>query len=52
MKLARLTDSTMFVPDEYGTSRVEKFDRNGKFLMAWGRKGDPPNEKRLRATSI
>lgn len=45
-KLAWLPDSSMFVADGYGNSRVVKFDRNGKFLMAWGQKGDPPNEKR------
>ena len=29
----------MFVADGYGNSRVVKFDRRGKFLTAWGRKG-------------
>jgi peptidylamidoglycolate lyase len=44
--LAWLPDSTMFVSDGYNGNRVVKFDRNGKFLMAWGEKGTPPNEKR------
>jgi hypothetical protein len=44
--LAWLPDSTMFVADGYNGTRVAKFDKNGKFLMDWGKKGTPPNEKR------
>lgn len=44
--LAWLPDSTMFVADGYNGTRVAKFDKDGKFLMAWGQKGTPPNEKR------
>jgi peptidylamidoglycolate lyase len=44
--LAWLPDSTMFVSDGYNGHRVVKFDKNGKFLMAWGEKGTAPNEKR------
>ena len=32
--------------DGYTGTRVAKFDKNGKFLMAWGIKGNPPNETR------
>src|SRR5215468_5765554 len=44
--LAWLPDSTMFVSDGYNGTRVAKFDKNGKFLLDWGQKGNPPNEKR------
>lgn len=44
--LAFLPDSTMYVADGYNGTRVAKFDKNGKFLMQWGKKGIPPNEKR------
>ena len=44
--LAWLPDSTMFVADGYVNTRVVKFDKNGKYLMAWGQKGTPPNETR------
>jgi len=44
--IAWLPDSTMFVADGYNGTRVAKFDKNGKFLMDWGQKGNPPNDKR------
>lgn len=34
----------IFVADGEGNSRIVKFDRNGKFLKAWGRKGKGPSE--------
>ncbi len=33
-----------FVSDGYGNSRIVKFDREGKFLLAWGRKGTGAGE--------
>src|SRR5260221_1609895 len=36
-----------FVSDGYGNSRVVKFDKDGKFLMAWGKKGKDPGEFNL-----
>ncbi len=39
--LAWLPESTMFVADGYNGTRVVKFDKNGKFLLAWGEKGNP-----------
>ena len=36
----------MFVADGYNGTRVAKFDKDGKFLLAWGEKGTPPNDKR------
>jgi peptidylamidoglycolate lyase len=44
--IAWLPDGTFFVSDGYVNTRVVKFDRNGKFLMAWGQPGNPPNETR------
>jgi hypothetical protein len=35
--IAWLPDGTFFVSDGYAGTRVAKFDRNGKFLMDWGR---------------
>ena len=32
--------------DGYANTRVVKFDKDGKFLMAWGEKGTPPNDTR------
>jgi len=44
--IAWLPDGTFFVGDGYANTRVVKFDKNGKYLLAWGEKGNPPNEKR------
>jgi DNA-binding beta-propeller fold protein YncE len=44
--IAWLPDGTFFVADGYANTRVVKFDRNGRYLTAWGEKGAPPNEKR------
>jgi len=39
--IAWLPDGTFFVTDGYEETRVVKFDKDGKFLMAWGEKGNP-----------
>lgn len=44
--LAWLPDGTMFVADGYVNTRVVKFDKDGKYLLAWGQKGTPPNDTR------
>lgn len=31
-------------PNKYGTARVVKFSRDGRFVKAWGRKGSAPGE--------
>lgn len=43
--LTWLPDSTMFVADGYNGTRVAKFDKDGKFLLAWGEKGTPPETR-------
>ncbi len=42
--LSWLPDGTMFVSDGYANTRVVKFDKDGKFLMAWGEKSTTPND--------
>jgi peptidylamidoglycolate lyase len=44
--LAWLPDGTMFLSDGYVNTRVVKYDKNGKYLMSWGQKGNPPNDTR------
>lgn len=44
--LAWLPDSAMFVADGYNGTRVAKFDKDGKFLLAWGERGTGRNETR------
>jgi hypothetical protein len=34
----------VFVSDGYGNARIVHFDRNGKFVKAWGRLGSKPGE--------
>jgi hypothetical protein len=45
--IAWLPDGTFFVADGYEETRVVKFSKEGKFLMAWGERGElGGNEKR------
>lgn len=44
--IAWLPDGTFFVSDGYENTRVVKFDKDGKFLMAWGQKGEAGKERR------
>ncbi|MCC7123769.1 MAG: hypothetical protein IT178_02910 [Acidobacteria bacterium] len=44
--IAWLPDGTFFVSDGYVNTRVVKFDKDGKFLMTWGERGNEPNETR------
>jgi DNA-binding beta-propeller fold protein YncE len=39
--LAWLPDRSLFVADGYNGNRVAKFDKDGKFLLAWGQRGEP-----------
>lgn len=45
--IAFAANGDFFIADGYGNSRVVKFDRAGKFLLAWGRKGKGPGEFNL-----
>lgn len=37
----------IYVADGYQNSRVQKFDKNGKFVKGWGRRGTGPGEFNL-----
>jgi DNA-binding beta-propeller fold protein YncE len=39
-------DGSFYVSDGYANTRVVKFDKDGKYLLAWGERGTPPNETR------
>ena len=41
-----LPDGTFFVTDGYEETRVVKFDKNGKFIKAWGEPGNNGHETR------
>ena len=38
--MAWLPDGTFFVADGYQNTRVVKFDKDGKYLMTWGQRGE------------
>jgi DNA-binding beta-propeller fold protein YncE len=42
--LTWLPDSTMFVADGYNGTRVAKFDKDGRFVTAWGTRGNGPGQ--------
>jgi hypothetical protein len=44
--MAWLPDGSFFVGDGYINTRVVKFDKDGKYRMAWGQKGDNGKETR------
>jgi NHL repeat-containing protein len=44
--IAWLPDGTFFVSDGYEETRVMKFDKTGKFLLAWGERGENGKERR------
>jgi peptidylamidoglycolate lyase len=37
-------DGSFYVSDGYGNSRIVKFSKEGKFLFAWGKRGDKAGE--------
>jgi DNA-binding beta-propeller fold protein YncE len=39
-------DGSFYVSDGYANTRVVKFDKDGKYLLTWGERGNPPNETR------
>ena len=38
------SDGSIYVTDGYGSARVVKFTRDGKFLLQWGKRGKGPGE--------
>lgn len=44
--MAWLPDSSFYVADGYNGTRVAKFDKDGKFLLDWGMKGEAGKETR------
>ncbi len=42
--IAFAKNGDFYISDGYGNSRVVKFDRNGKYLLAWGKPGKGPGE--------
>lgn len=45
--IAFAENGDFFIADGYGNSRVAKFDRTGKFLLSWGKKGKGDGEFHL-----
>jgi DNA-binding beta-propeller fold protein YncE len=45
--IAFATNGDFYIADGYGNSRVVKFDKAGKFIKAWGKKGTQPGEFNL-----
>jgi DNA-binding beta-propeller fold protein YncE len=45
--IAFAANGDFYISDGYGNSRVVKFNKEGKFLMAWGKKGAGPGEFNL-----
>ena len=42
-----MPDGSFYVTDGYHNARVVKFDKNGKYLMEWGTKGNGPGQFNL-----
>ena len=42
--MAVAPDGDVFISDGYGNSRIVHFDKNGKFVKAWGKLGNGPGE--------
>jgi DNA-binding beta-propeller fold protein YncE len=42
-----MPDGSFFVADGYHNARVVKFDKDGKYLMEWGSKGNAPGQFNL-----
>lgn len=45
--IAFAPNDDFYISDGYGNSRVVKFNKQGKFLAAWGKKGTAPGEFNL-----
>src|SRR3954471_24242292 len=45
--IAFAANGDFYISDGYGNSRIVKFDKDGKFLKAWGKKGSASGEFNL-----
>lgn len=50
--VAVAANGDIFVADGHANNRIVKFDRTGRFIKAWGRKGDGPGEFNLPHTLV
>jgi sugar lactone lactonase YvrE len=50
--VAVAANGDIFVADGHFNSRVVKFDRDGKFIKAWGKRGEGPGEFNLPHTLV
>jgi sugar lactone lactonase YvrE len=50
--VAVAANGDIFVADGHFNARVVKFDQDGRFLKAWGKKGDQPGEFNLPHTIV
>lgn len=50
--VAVAANGDIFVADGHFNSRIVKFDKDGKFIKAWGKKGDQPGEFNLPHTLV
>jgi len=50
--VAVAANGDIFVADGHQNSRVVKFDKDGKFIKAWGKRGDQPGEFNLPHTLV
>jgi DNA-binding beta-propeller fold protein YncE len=47
-----LPDGSFYVADGYANTRVVKFDKNGKFLFAWGSEGSGPGQFKVQVHDV
>ena len=50
--VAVAANGDIFVADGHFNSRIVKFDKDGRFIKAWGRRGDQPGEFNLPHTLV
>ena len=50
--VAVAANGDIFVADGHQNSRVVKFDKDGKFIKAWGKRGDQPGEFNVPHTIV
>lgn len=50
--VAQAEDGSFFVADGHGNNRIVKFDKDGRYLMEWGKKGTGPGEFNLPHTIL